>query len=172
VTAPPNLTAEWKTTAPIIVDGKVVFAAPDDPNVHCLSLRDGRRLWQTPKDSSDELFLAGVSGGKVLIVTARGVRARSLADGTPLWTVTAGLPSGQGLVAGNRYLLPVKGSDKTKEAGVCVIDLDKGEVTDFIPGHTGDVPGNLILSDGTLLSQSLQGVTAHPFKAEKPEGGR
>src|SRR5205823_383687 len=33
--------AEWKVTAPIVVQGRVVFTAPDGSAVHCVNLRDG-----------------------------------------------------------------------------------------------------------------------------------
>src|SRR5204863_3972491 len=35
---------EWKPSAPVIQDGKVVFTAPDGNKVFCLNLRDGSLL--------------------------------------------------------------------------------------------------------------------------------
>ena len=37
---PASLT-NWKSSPPVIQDGKVVFAAPDASTVHCINLRDG-----------------------------------------------------------------------------------------------------------------------------------
>src|SRR5581483_11552352 len=57
----------WRPSAPIIQAGKVVFTAPDASAVHCLNLRDGRLLW-TAKRQDDDLYLAGVYGGRAVIV--------------------------------------------------------------------------------------------------------
>ena len=42
---PGYLTMNWKTSAPVIADGKVVFTAPDGGTLHCLNLKDGKQLW-------------------------------------------------------------------------------------------------------------------------------
>ncbi len=34
---------QWKASAPVIADGKVVFTAPDARSLHCINLRDGSR---------------------------------------------------------------------------------------------------------------------------------
>ena len=41
----PNQNNQWKVTAPIILDGKVIFTAPDARAVHCVNLRDGTKIW-------------------------------------------------------------------------------------------------------------------------------
>src|SRR5207244_4493334 len=48
-----------KASPPVIVDGKVVFTAPDASAVHCVNLRDGTELWKVPQNDTD-LYLAGV----------------------------------------------------------------------------------------------------------------
>ena len=169
VNTPPNLAADFKTTAPIIVNGKVLFAAPDDPNIHCLSLRDGRPLWKTAR-TGGELFLAGVANGKAILVGSSECRALDLENGSVSWTVAVGLPSGQGVIVGNQYWLPIKATAKDKQAGLAVIDLEKGELRDFAAIPAGDLIGNLMVQDGTLISQSLDGVKAFPVNADNTEG--
>src|SRR5207248_7801279 len=83
--SPPN----WHPAPPVIQDGKVVFTAPDAHSVHCINLRDGTPVWKK-KQSENDLYLAGVFGGKVLIVGKTAVRALSLADGRQLWYVPTG----------------------------------------------------------------------------------
>src|SRR5207253_181647 len=58
---------EWRVTAPVIADGKVVVAPPDASAVYCLDLRTGASLWSRPRRAGD-LCLAGAFNGKVLIV--------------------------------------------------------------------------------------------------------
>ena len=64
----PNHNNHWKVSAPIIQDGKVVFAAPDGQRVYCLSLRDGSRVWDQ-RQQEDDLYLGGVYNGKVILVS-------------------------------------------------------------------------------------------------------
>ena len=37
------IVTDWKAAPPIIADGKVVFTAPDGPELRCLNLRNGTR---------------------------------------------------------------------------------------------------------------------------------
>src|SRR5262249_12835885 len=74
-----KLSEEWKMSAPVIQDGKVAFTAPDGGAIHCLNLQDGASLWQA--DRRDDLYLAGVFGGQVVLVGKNVCRALSLADG-------------------------------------------------------------------------------------------
>src|SRR5262249_36693554 len=95
VTEPPNLASEWRVSAPAVADGKVVLAAPDAPELRCLDLHDGSLLWQVKRGDGD-LFLAGVSGDRVLVVGKEGLRAFSLADGKPGWKCWTTAPTGRG----------------------------------------------------------------------------
>src|SRR5581483_1987680 len=81
-----GMSANWKVTAPVIADGKVVFAAPDASAVHCLNLADGTLAW-SHRRSDDDLYLGGVFAGRVLIVGKRSVRGLSLERGETLWTL-------------------------------------------------------------------------------------
>jgi outer membrane protein assembly factor BamB len=125
VTEPPNLTSEWKVSAPAVADGKVVFAAPDAPGLRCLDLREGTLLWQVKRGEND-LFLAGAAGGQALVVGKGGVGALGLADGRPLWRCTTPAPAGRGIVGTDAYQLPVRNADGKAE--VLAIDLAKGAV--------------------------------------------
>ena len=109
---------QWKVTAPVISDGKVVFTAPDARSVHCINLRDGSPVWKRPK-LDDDLYLGNVYNGKVLIVGKKNVRALSLSTGETLWTLETGLPSGQGIGSDNVYYLPLSQAAKSKEAANC-----------------------------------------------------
>jgi outer membrane protein assembly factor BamB len=152
-----RLNAGWKMTAPVIAEGKVVFTAPDGGAIHCLNLQDGDSLWQAER--RDDLYLAGVFDGKVVLVGKNSVRALSLADGKKqLWQVGTGIPSGLGIASGHHYYLPLKKGDRGE---VCRIDLDRGQVDARSPSPKSDIPGNLLFYQGNVVSQTVTGVTAY-----------
>jgi len=172
--SPAPVTAKrWKTTAPVIADGKVVFAAPDDPSVHCLNLTDGSLLW-SHKKGDDDLYLGGVYGGKVLIVGNKSVKALDLNKGEIQWTQETGLPSGQGIAAGDVYYLPLQRGARSKRPEILVLDINTGRVIAHHPtrprkpkGDDFEVPGNLVFVDGKLISVAPWELVAYP-----PRGGK
>src|SRR5262249_55726327 len=114
--------SNWHAAPPAIVDGKVVFTAPDANSVHCINLRDGTPIWKK-RQSDNDLYMAGVFNGKVLIVGKNAIRALSLDDGRQLWYLPTGdLPSGQGVASKDIYYLPLKKGE------IMAIDVDKGAV--------------------------------------------
>jgi outer membrane protein assembly factor BamB len=156
----------WKVTPPVIQDGKVIFTAPDASSVHCVRLRDGKQVWRAGQ-SSDDLYMAGVFNGKVLVVGKNGVRALRLNDGEQAWRLDTGdLPSGQGVFNQSKdgkhtYFLPLQKGE------ICAIDLDRGAVRARIRGKTGErasgpAPGNLVFYDGAVLSQTARELVAYP----------
>ncbi|HEV3205231.1 MAG TPA: PQQ-binding-like beta-propeller repeat protein, partial [Gemmataceae bacterium] len=154
-----KLNLDWKTSAPIIQEGKVVFTAPDSTSVQCLNLRNGDLLWKESR--GDDLYLAGVYNGKVLLVGRSTCRALNLADGRPLWKVETGMPSGQGVASGNIYFLPLKTGAQSKEPEVCSIDLDKGLILAHTKSRKKEVPGNLLFYEGDVISQTATNITAY-----------
>jgi outer membrane protein assembly factor BamB len=144
VTDPPNLTSEWKVSAPVIVAGKVVFAAPDAPELRCLDLRDGSLVWQVRRAEGD-LFLAGATDDRVVIVARGEVRAINLTDGKPLWRCETPAPAGRGAAAGGIYRLPVRGTDGKAE--VLSIDLVRGAVTSRTAVREREAPSPLVAED-------------------------
>jgi outer membrane protein assembly factor BamB/tetratricopeptide (TPR) repeat protein len=158
-----NNQGQWKVSAPVVSDGKVVFTAPDARSIHCINLRDGSPLWRRPK-LEDDLYMGNVFNGKVLIVGKKNVRALSLSSGETLWTLETGTPSGQGIGSDNVYYLPLKDAGKGKaEPQIVGIDMDRGKVVSSSKSRPSeadkkdaDVPGNLIFAEGKVIS-----VTAH-----------
>src|SRR5262249_28675961 len=94
-TTPPNLDPVWQVTAPIIHEGKVLVTSPDEGSLSCLDLRDGTLRWKVKRQLND-LYLAGVADGKVLVAGKEEFRALGLTTGAQLWQVQTGVPSGQG----------------------------------------------------------------------------
>jgi outer membrane protein assembly factor BamB len=162
-----GLNTEWKVTAPVIADGKVVFTAPDAKSVHCLNLADGTPVW-SQRRTEDDLYLAGVFAGKVLIVGKKSVRGLSLAKGETVFNLETGTPSGQGIASDNVYYLPLKEAARSKGPEICAIDMERG----LVAAHTrsrkrpdqekADVPGNLVFFEGDVVSQTATEVVAYP----------
>ncbi len=153
----PRLTANWKNSAPIISQGKVLLTAPDANELHCLNLRDGSLLWKAPWNAGD-LYLADVYKDKVLIVGKQTCRALQLQSGQPLWSTATALPSGQGVLAGSRYLLPLGGSPGT-EAAILSLNLDNGQASGRLPLPRQEPLGNLLVYRGRIISQSAASLT-------------
>lgn len=155
-----SLNPDWKCSAPIVADGKVVFTAPDGMSIHCLNLRDGTSIWKAGR--SDDLYLGGIHNGKVLLIGKNSARALALADGKQLWVRETGLPSGQGVASDKTYYLPIKSSAASKEPEVCAIDMDTGNVVAHTKTRKKEIPGNLIFYEGKVISQNAYKVTAYP----------
>jgi outer membrane protein assembly factor BamB len=150
----------WRESAPVVAEGKVVFTPGDGDEVHCVSLRDGKPVWQAAK--GDGIYLAGVFRGRVLLVGAGGARALSLKDGRGAWARPAGVPSGQGAASGNVYYLPLKAAKETGGPGVAALDVESGKVLAFAQSRGGEVPGNLTFAGGQVVSQTATALTAYP----------
>jgi tetratricopeptide (TPR) repeat protein len=167
--AGPTAGERWRPSAPCVAKGRVVFTAHDgaDVDIHCVSLRDGQRLWRAKRDGNNDLYLAGIADDHVLIVAKNHVRALKLSDGSVAWKCTeTGLPSGQGVLADGVYYLPLgssgdpKSSDKGPE--ICAIDVRGGKIVGRSKSRT-DTPGNLLFAEGELVSQSVKAVNAFPL---------
>jgi hypothetical protein len=64
----------WRAAAPIITNGRVIFAAFDCDAINCLDLRTGALLWTEPRRPGD-LYVGGLVNDKVLVVGKESVRA-------------------------------------------------------------------------------------------------
>ncbi|HEY8504127.1 MAG TPA: PQQ-binding-like beta-propeller repeat protein, partial [Gemmataceae bacterium] len=158
-----NLNEErWRCSVPVLVNGKVVFTAYDSASVQCLDLRTGKLLWKSPRGPED-LYLAGVYDGKVIIVGKDSVRALSLEDGKKvLWKLPSGLPSGVGVASDDVYYLPVRKAADSKEPEVWAIDLKSGRLIARTKSRKKEVPGNLVFYKGDVYSQTPFGLVAYP----------
>ncbi|HEY1376304.1 MAG TPA: PQQ-binding-like beta-propeller repeat protein, partial [Gemmataceae bacterium] len=154
----------WRPTAPIIQSGKVVFAAFDGGEMHCLNLRDGRLLWRVKRED-DDLYLGGVFGPRVVVVGKSYVRALNLDDGKELWKLPTGMPSGQGAASEDVYYLPLAwaADDAEKKPAVLAINLATGKpIGPPAKSRKKIALGNLVFVDGELVSQTATAVAAFP----------
>jgi outer membrane protein assembly factor BamB len=154
-----RVAGEWQATVTVVAGGRVVFAAADAPALHCVDVQDGSPLWNVPR-AEEDLFVAGVFGGRVLVVGKHACRALDLAGGRQVWQVETGPPAGRGICRGDVYYLPVKVVAEDKGPGVCAIDLRRGSVTARTPAPGKDGLGNLLEGPGGVFSQTAIALTA------------
>ena len=150
-------TARWADGTATIVDGRVLVTAAEADALFALSLIDGTPLWD-PLPRQDDLYVACVHAGKIVLVGRRGIHAVNLSDGKAAWkgrTVAfpdGGAPSGLGFRTGNRYYVPLSSAE------VAVVDLDAGKIVQTSKSHDGEIPGNLVCYKDKVISQGWEGV--------------
>ncbi len=147
---------------PIVVAGKVILALPEAPFIECLDLHNGSRLWRVQRQE-DDVALGGVADGKILVVGKKSCRALSLSKGETLWSVSTGMPSGQGLIAAGRLYLPLRRGATSGRPEVCVVNLAGGKVEARLRSRREQAPGTLILGPDVVLSLTPMDLTAYPW---------
>src|SRR5262249_8421049 len=80
----------------------------------------------------------------------------------PAWTVEVGSPSGFGVRADGIYYLPLRAAVNSKEPEVVALDMDRGQIIAHAPSRKKEVPGNLTLHEGYVLSQTTGELVAYP----------
>lgn len=159
--------SEWRVTAPIIQDGKIIYTPPDGNALLCLNLRDGTPAWEAPR--TDDLYLGGVFNGKVLLVGKNHCRALNLADGKEAWKEKTGMPSGMGTASNNIYYLPLRKSTRSKDEApeVCAINIETGKIEKEARSRrksngSMEIPGNLLFYNGDVISQTALAIASYP----------
>jgi hypothetical protein len=160
--------APWWTTTPwwndssASVDGdRVVFTAADSRSLHCIDLRDGKPRWKV-KLAPDDVYLAGVVGDTVVVVSKKSVRGLRLSSGADVWKFATVLPAGRGAARDGLYYLPLQADDAGKAAEIKVLDVAAGRVAARFAFPDGKAPGNLIFSGDQLISQTIRDITVYP----------
>ena len=164
----PSFNNQWKVTAPVIQDGKVIFTAPDARAIHCVNLRDGTKVW-TQNRQEEDLYFGGVYAGLAVVVGRKTCRGIDINNGSTVWTLETGVPSGLGVASENIYYLPIKESNGSKEPEVCAIDIAKGKIVAHTRSRKSEVAGNLIFHEGAVISQTTSDVAVYPQLAIKLE---
>lgn len=154
----------WLDSTPLVGDGHVIVTPRDSEEMHCIRLYDGKVVWRRPRGVS--LTVASIDDGNVVVVGRNQVEALSLTEVEP---TTGGVPqpksawrdptpipvpSGRGVRCGSRYHIPLS------TAEIATLDLKTGQLIARSKTQNGAVPGNLIAVRGTLVSQSIDSITA------------
>lgn len=149
----------WLDSSVTLAEGRVLATPVESNELHCLGLLDGEVIWKQPR--GDNLYVAGVHQGKVILVGRSGVQALKLADGQPAWASGAvplpagSLPSGRGFMSGDRYFVPLSSAE------VAAVDLNEGRIVARSKSRKGRVPGNLVCYRGKVLSQGIDVIESY-----------
>jgi len=138
----------WLDSVPTIVDGRILLTPLDSGELLCMNSVDGFLLWKRPR--GEALYLAGVHEQKVILVGRTKVEAVRLSDGQPAWKTPTfiEMPSGRGFQTTRFYHLPLSTGE------IATIDLQTGHLIARSKSRTGEVFGNLVAGEGTIVSQS------------------
>jgi len=160
----PTFAPEWIVVPPVVADDKYIYAPADFPELLCLNVADGKKVWSAKK--GDGLYPA-VVGDQVLVIGEKTVRSLRLKDGTEQWKLDLpGLPCGRGAALGETYLVPVS-EPKTWRGMIAVVDLKAGKITEVLKPEK-DVPfGNLVVHQDFLISQTLTEIAVFPIKKKE-----
>jgi hypothetical protein len=143
-----------RDAAPLIAGGRVLLTPPDSDRLMCLDLREGTPAWPHTIDGSVEV--AGVVGGKVIVIGSRAVEAVTLDGGQRAWRTPwldiGGNPSGRGLVTPERLILPLDSAE------VVEVSLGDGRVAARSGARGGVIPGNLVACRGEIVSRSIDSL--------------
>jgi len=152
------LNSHWIDSTATLAEGHVLLTPPQSDYLHCLDLATGKLQWKVPRKENlkENLFVAGVSQNRVLLVGNKQLSAVRLADGEPAWSEKTlelpknGVPSGRGFFSEGRYYLPLTSAE------VIAIDMEQGEIVERTVARDGQVLGNLVCHRGAVLSQNGQ----------------
>lgn len=146
----------WRDHRLVVTDDRVLFTPPDDYELVCLKLADGKPAWSDARPQVRGLYIAGVHAGHAIIVDQHDVMAIRLSDGLPAWahTVSIPAPSGRGVIMGNVLVQPLT------RGTIAAIELDQGQLLAETELPEGFIAGNLVAAHGRLLTQTASEVVA------------
>ena len=155
-----NPSGQWIDSLATIVDGRVILTPRDSNELFCANLMDGSLVWK--KSRGRRLYVAGVHGGKLLLVGSQQVELLQVDNGEAVWPepITLPLLSGRGVITGTQFHVPLS------TAAVTTIDLKNGRIIASQKSVGGVIPGNLVCSGGYIIAQGIDSVIC--FKQSKP----
>ena len=159
----PRLDQIWSDGCATIADDKVLITPTESNQLHCVSLAEGKPLWQ--RDRGRDVYLACIHDQKVYLVGPDRITALSLDTGEKVGSqmifamegkkfpllATGAVPSGRGYSAEGRYYLPVR---LATGGAVLTVNLDTLNIEDVTAMRGEQTPGNLICHQDCVLSQS------------------
>lgn len=138
----------WAEFTPLISGDRVLIYSRKLQSLQCLNLFDGRLLWSRPR--RENLFIAAVHQGRILLVGNDHIEAIKLSDGMPAWPKSQPIPapSGRGIVVKNTYYQPVSTGE------ILSLRLDDGLILARTAIEMDSLVGNLTAAEGMLVTQN------------------
>ncbi len=146
----------WFDSRVMVSGSYVIFTPPDDDNLVCLNLLDGKPLFEKVVPRGQSVYAATVYEDDLLLVGRSELSMLNLSGGESGWKQAIPIPnpSGRGIRMGNQFLQPLQTGE------IAVVDLPSGRLLTRMPVEGDLPPGNLISANGRLFIQSGTGVTA------------
>ncbi len=103
----PRSIGRWTNSAPLIADGRVFVTPRDTEELLCLNLEDGSLQWKV--EQKHRALVADVYRNNLVVLGNRRLEMLDTATGLPgrPEPLEIGMPSGRGLLVGNKYHVPV-----------------------------------------------------------------
>lgn len=145
----------------LVIDGSIVVGLEigTSPRLMVLDLLTGQSLLDSGKKSvaaSKVLYVAGIHQGSMILVEKDSIRCVAIKTGKSIWNKSIkaiGQPTGRGYLTKNAFYLP------TDENLIVEFDLESGKIRDSV--LSDEAFGNLIVHQGTLISQTETFVACH-----------
>ena len=149
------LGTRWTDATVTLSQGNVILTPVESNYIYCVRLLDGNLRWKRQRD--DNLFVACVHDGGVILVGKHTVTALDLDNGRDMWSASVtsssgAMPSGRGYYDDKYYYFPTTARELIK------VDLERGDVVDRM--STGSILGNLICFDDCVISQNVDYLTS------------
>jgi outer membrane protein assembly factor BamB len=142
---------KWLDALPTISGNKVILTPAGSEFLHCVNIRTGEAIWQSPR--THFVNVAGIVDRMVIVLGQKEVAAVSLDDGKIIWKQGIGLNDeiicGRGILSNNRLYVP------TNAPAVAEINLSTGKLVATSLGRGSAPPGNLVSYRGEVISQGL-----------------
>jgi len=157
----PTFAPEWVVVPPVVVGDKYIYAPADFPELLCLNVADGKKVWSIKKG---EGLYPAVNGEQVLVIGEKTLRSLRLMDGIEQWKLDLpGLPCGRGAMLGAKYLLPFS-EPKTWKGMIAIVDLKAGKILEVLKPEKDEPIGNLVVHQEFLISQTLTEIAVFPIR--------
>lgn len=164
---PSGRTPQVPAPPPVLIDGTLLVAPLDTPNVLAIEARTGRLLWQQPLKDTIGYVLGAINGHA--IVSGRHLWGLELETGRVRWQVSSAEPERQGY--GRGWLTPHAIYWPTRES-ILVVDPATGNWLREQPLATPwsrRFGGHLVAGDGVLLVTGSDRITAYgEYGASQP----
>ncbi len=152
--SPKEIGDRWADATVTIADGRVLVTPVESDHLFCLDLITGEPVWE-PKAREDMLFTGCVVDGFAIMVGKKNVKAIAIDDGHVAWTreLTAGVPSGRGMLSGHQYYLPTSANRLLK------IDTTTGDIIEDI--ETDVTLGNMVAYKDQIISLNVDWLATY-----------
>ena len=145
----------WLDYGGVVQGEKVVFTPRDTDEIFCLDAVTGKLLWKSPRGGA--LLVGGILDDRVVVAGRNFLQAFHLSDGTPAWNSPTLLSpiAGRGCLVDHSYLVPLITGE------VVSVDVGDGRILSRARSFAGNVPGTLVLSGGSVVTQRFDTIAAY-----------